>query len=91
MENMHAAVVAERMVAYKDNFHADIYAKIVPGYAQVCDGRTGTGKTREKFPLKAKGMDALAGPIPTPLRGNGCGSHGPRAALGMTENCHECR
>jgi hypothetical protein len=33
------------------------------------------GKTQEKFLLKAKGMD----------------SHGPQAALGMTESCHECR
>jgi hypothetical protein len=41
--------------------------------------------------LKAEGMDALAVPIPTPLRGKGCGSHGPHAALGMTESCHECR
>jgi hypothetical protein len=41
--------------------------------------------------LKAKGMDALAGPIPTPLRGKGCGSHGPQAALGMIKSCHECR
>jgi hypothetical protein len=34
-----------------------------------------SGKTREKFLLKARGMD----------------SHGPQTALGMTESCPECR